>query len=195
MEYEVEGSYGLMERDIERRAAERANEKARASRWNLNVAILAYALLVAVVLMRFQGVSIEVVAIIAIAGLAVVWFIGRRTERQQYRRFYEEELKVLQELRSGGRIEALLSSPLTRREAEVLDYIAHGYMNKQIAAKLYISEQTIKNHMSSILRKLEVSDRTQAVVMAMQNGWVSSRGGESSEPVASDKINISPQKI
>ena len=195
MEYEVEGSYGLMERDIERRAAERANEKARASRWNLNVAILAYALLVAVVLMRFQGVSIEVVAIIAIAGLAVVWFIGRRTERQQYKRIYEEELKMLQELRSGGRAEALLSSPLTRREAEVLDYIAHGYMNKQIAAKLYISEQTIKNHMSSILRKLEVNDRTQAVVMAMQNGWVSSRGSESSEPVASDKINISPQKI
>ncbi len=186
---------GLMEKDIERQTAERAKEKARASRWNMNVAILAYALLVAVVLMRFQGVSIEVVAIIAIAGLAVVWFIGRRTEKQQYKRIYEEELKMLQNLRSGGRAEALLSSPLTRREAEVLDYIAHGYMNKQIAAKLFISEQTIKNHMSSILRKLEVSDRTQAVVMAMQNGWVSSRGGESSEPVASDKINISPQKI
>lgn len=195
VEYEVEGSYGLMERDIERRVAERAKEKARASRWNLNVAILAYALLVAVVLMRLEGVSIEIVALIAVAGLGVVWLIGRRTERQQYKRFYEEELKMLQELRSGGRAEALLSSPLTRREAEILDYIAHGYMNKQIAVKLFISEQTIKNHMSSILRKLEVSDRTQAVVMAMQNGWVSSWSGESPEPVSGGKINISPQKF
>ena len=195
VEYEVEGSYGLMERDIDRHAAERAREKARVSRWNLNVAILTYALLVAVVLMRFEGVPIEIVALIAVAGLSAVWFIGRRTERQQYKRFYEEELKMLQELRSGGRAEALLSSPLTRREAEILDHIAHGYMNKQIAAKLFISEQTIKNHMSSILRKLEVSDRTQAVVMAMQNGWVSSWGDESSESGSSDKVNISPQKI
>jgi DNA-binding NarL/FixJ family response regulator len=44
--------------------------------------------------------------------------------------------------------------------------------NKQVAYALSISEQTVKNHMSSILRKLAVNDRTQAVVHAMRQGWI-----------------------
>jgi DNA-binding NarL/FixJ family response regulator len=44
--------------------------------------------------------------------------------------------------------------------------------NKQVAYQLSISEQTVKNHMSSILRKLAVNDRTQAVVYAMRQGWI-----------------------
>ena len=62
---------------------------------------------------------------------------------------------------------------LLERETEVLSYVACGYGNKQIAHALKISEQTIKNHMTSILRKLDASDRTHAVVMAMQYGWIS----------------------
>ena len=50
--------------------------------------------------------------------------------------------------------------------------IAQGMTNKQVAYALSISEQTVKNHMSSILRKLSVNDRTQAVVYAMRQGWI-----------------------
>jgi DNA-binding NarL/FixJ family response regulator len=55
---------------------------------------------------------------------------------------------------------------------EILDNIAQGMTNKQVAYALSISEQTVKNHMSSILRKLSVNDRTQAVVYAMRQGWI-----------------------
>lgn len=61
---------------------------------------------------------------------------------------------------------------LTRRECEVLQLLADGKSNKGIADALSISEKTVKNHVSSILQKLNVNDRTQAVVVAIKNGWV-----------------------
>jgi len=63
-------------------------------------------------------------------------------------------------------------SPLSEREIEILDYVAHGNSNKEVARVLSISDQTVKNHMSSILRKLAVNDRTQAAVLAMRYGWI-----------------------
>ncbi|MBP1992633.1 response regulator [Paenibacillus eucommiae] len=64
------------------------------------------------------------------------------------------------------------NSPLTKREAEVLRLMAEGKSNKLIGEVLFISEKTVKNHVSSILQKLEVDDRTQAVISAIKNGWV-----------------------
>ena len=66
-----------------------------------------------------------------------------------------------------------IMSPLTPREIEILDYIAKGYLNKQIAVELGISEQTIKNHVTSILRKLNANARTEAVVLAIKQGVIS----------------------
>ncbi len=63
-------------------------------------------------------------------------------------------------------------SPLTGREIEILDWVSKGTSNKQIARQLSISDQTVKNHITSILRKLNANDRTQAVIMAIQHGWV-----------------------
>lgn len=57
---------------------------------------------------------------------------------------------------------------LSAREQEVLDLMAEGLGNKDIAQQLYISEKTVKNHVSSILRKLDVADRVQAVVQAVK---------------------------
>lgn len=68
-----------------------------------------------------------------------------------------------------------LLSPLTRRETEILNYIAKGLLNKQIAGQLGISEQTIKNHVTSILRKLNANARTEAVVLAIKQGLISIR--------------------
>ena len=62
--------------------------------------------------------------------------------------------------------------PLTPRETEILNYVAQGLANKQIALKLSISEQTIKNHVTSILRKLNANARTEAVVIAIKQGLI-----------------------
>lgn len=64
------------------------------------------------------------------------------------------------------------SIPLSVREIEVLDCVAQGLSNKEIADALYITEQTVKNHMTAVLRKLEVTDRVQAVLFAVKHGWV-----------------------
>jgi DNA-binding NarL/FixJ family response regulator len=61
---------------------------------------------------------------------------------------------------------------LSPREIEILDLVARGNSNKIIGRKLSISDQTVKNHVSAILRKLEVNDRTEAVVYALRNGWI-----------------------
>ncbi len=62
--------------------------------------------------------------------------------------------------------------PLSPREMEILKLITRGLSNKEIAYTLGISHQTVKNHMTSILRKLDVDDRTQAAVVALRRGWV-----------------------
>jgi len=62
--------------------------------------------------------------------------------------------------------------PLSNREMEVLEYMVQGLSNKQIATLMNISHQTVKNHVTSILRKFCVEDRTEAVVYALQHGWV-----------------------
>ncbi|MCI0475046.1 MAG: response regulator transcription factor [Anaerolineales bacterium] len=62
--------------------------------------------------------------------------------------------------------------PLSTREMEILTCITRGRSNKEIAQQLGISRQTVKNHMTSILRKLAVNDRTQAAVYALKRGWI-----------------------
>lgn len=62
--------------------------------------------------------------------------------------------------------------PLSDREMEVLSCVVRGMSNKEIASRLGISHQTVKNHVTAILRKFGVEDRTQAVVYALKRGWV-----------------------
>ncbi|BBW97653.1 response regulator [Geobacillus subterraneus] len=78
----------------------------------------------------------------------------------------------------GGAVKREVRRPfhlLTRRECEVLQLLAYGKSNRAIGEALCISEKTVKNHVSSILQKLNVNDRTQAVVVAIKNGWVEVR--------------------
>jgi len=65
-----------------------------------------------------------------------------------------------------------LITPLSHREVEILKYVAEGNPNKGIAAALDISQQTVKNHITSIMRKLNANDRTHAVVLAMRSGLI-----------------------
>jgi DNA-binding NarL/FixJ family response regulator len=64
-------------------------------------------------------------------------------------------------------------SPLTERELEVLQALAHGLSNREIAAQLVITEGTVKNHVSNLIDKLEVRDRTQAVLKGQELGLIS----------------------
>lgn len=61
---------------------------------------------------------------------------------------------------------------LTKREIEVLKLLSYGFYNKDIGEKLSISERTVKNHISSIFRKIEVADRTQAAIFAIRNNLI-----------------------
>ncbi len=80
-------------------------------------------------------------------------------------------LKEFEELAVYEDVEEMFM-PLSPREMEILRYVAKGASNKEIARALGISRQTVKNHMSSILRKLAVNDRTQAAVLALRRGWI-----------------------
>jgi DNA-binding NarL/FixJ family response regulator len=77
----------------------------------------------------------------------------------------------IQELKINGDTETRFA-PLTPRESEILQFVARGLTNKKIGYLLGISEQTVKNHLTSLLRKIGVNDRTQAVVYAIQHGWI-----------------------
>jgi NarL family two-component system response regulator LiaR len=80
--------------------------------------------------------------------------------------------KLLQELLTPSE-KPPTSDPLTQREVEVLRLIAQGYENKEIAAKLVISEATARTHVSNILSKLHLASRTQAALYALREGLAS----------------------
>ncbi len=84
----------------------------------------------------------------------------------------EQVLLQFQEPSWRSEAEAFIS-PLTSREKEVLKCISQGYANKKIAYEFDISEQTIKNHVASIMRKLNANARTDAVIIAAKQGLIS----------------------
>ena len=76
---------------------------------------------------------------------------------------------LVQEMRRSSKVPP--ESTLTKRENEVFKMVIRGFTNQQIAAELFISEGTVRYHISNILGKLQVSNRTQAVLYALQQGW------------------------
>ena len=82
-------------------------------------------------------------------------------------------LRQFQDIAAIGMTIEDITTPLTSKEVQILNYIAEGNTNKRIASVLGISEQTIKNHVSAILRKLNANDRAHAVFLALRNGWIS----------------------
>ncbi|HLR74568.1 MAG TPA: response regulator transcription factor [Virgibacillus sp.] len=88
---------------------------------------------------------------------------------QEYRRLARENASATSEHSIEYRKPLHL---LTKRECQVLQLMAEGNSNRAVSESLYISEKTVKNHVSNILQKMKVNDRTQAVVTAIRNGWV-----------------------
>jgi DNA-binding NarL/FixJ family response regulator len=80
---------------------------------------------------------------------------------------------IISELRELYNNEEIInpSSPFRRRETEAISYISQGYSNKEIAASLGISQQTVKTYVTSTMTKLDAKDRTEAAVKAIKNNW------------------------
>lgn len=74
---------------------------------------------------------------------------------------------------AAGDLATTAFAPLSARETEILQAIAEGLTNKGVGERLSISEATVKNHVTSILRKLAVNGRTQAVLFALKQNWIS----------------------
>ncbi len=85
--------------------------------------------------------------------------------------------RVMDRLRHPDLLAAPPGEGLTERERQVLSLMAKGFRNKEIARKLFISEKTVKIHVANVLNKLSASNRTEAVVIAMQRGIVSQDAG------------------
>lgn len=156
---------------IERLAMQMARNKADIAKWGVNLVIFLFAILVTIIILTGQGIGVGIVAPLAISGLAVAWFLAWRKGRRLYEHFYAEELLDLRETPDKGAAgsDELISS----REKQILSYVAQGQTNKRIATELGISEQTVKNHVTSVLRRLHAKDRTEAVVIAIKQGLIS----------------------
>lgn|SRR5690625_2805894 len=87
----------------------------------------------------------------------------------------EDYRKLIEEEEGNGEVEETFERPYhlyTKRECEILQLLTDGQTNRKIAETLSISEKTVKNHVSSLFKKMQVNDRTQAVVTAIRNNWV-----------------------
>ncbi len=88
--------------ELERAAARRARDRANAAKWNLDVAIFLFAVVIIVIILSVQGIGIEILAPVAVFGLAMVWLVEWRQGRQLYQRFYDEELSKLEQELKGA---------------------------------------------------------------------------------------------
>jgi DNA-binding CsgD family transcriptional regulator len=177
-----ENNQELIKSLLRQRAAERASSR----RWNQYSLLVISAVLIAVIILQARQISLYVTGGVALAGLCIFWFFtfvqGRRLEQK----LYEQETADYQNLSSGGLTPPAAGarggeSPLSTRELEVLRCIVQGCTNKEIARKMYISEQTAKNHITHILKKMNVTDRTAAAVMALRLGLIKTGAGGQTE--------------
>ncbi len=162
---------------------QRVKSRAAALRWNLNGLMVIYAFLIIILVLSFSAISSMFIALIAVAGLAVIWFYStlrvKKIEDELYRQEiidYGEMLKqaestqIQRDISPASAGQALC--PLSKRELEVLILVGSGRRNRSIARELHISEMTVKNHISHIFEKMAVEDRIGAVILAIQNGWL-----------------------
>jgi DNA-binding CsgD family transcriptional regulator len=145
--------------------------------WNTRSLVLLYTTLVAILVLELEKVSVGIVTAIAVVSLLVFIILNRihseklkkqvlNRESDGYKRF------LTQSTETGGDGAAAIETTLSHREIQILELIAEGNINKQIARELGLSPATVRNHVSRLMQKLDVNDRTAAVVLALSNGWI-----------------------
>ena len=169
----------------------RAKEKASSLRWNGYTLVTACAILATVAILELREVGTIPVAAVAVSGLLAVWISSQIQAKRIESQSLRDELRVYLELlakrtaegaaQASSTAEPATESPLTDRETEVLAMIAEGKSNKETAVALHISDQTVKNHISHIFAKLDVSDRTSAVLLAVNRGWIKANVSQRSQ--------------
>ena len=148
-----------------------ARSRANASKWDINILIILFAVLIAEMILISIAVDLRIVAVIAITGLSSVWYLGSMKEKLLVRKFYAEEVESLEQQTNEQPDQ--LQKQLADREKEILLLASKGYSNKMIGAELGISVNTVKIVMSRIMTKLEANDRTEAVVIALKRKIIS----------------------
>jgi len=96
MENKIESPKRVVDSEAEEMARRIAQERSRTARWDLDIAVFLFAILIIVVILLFQGVGMQIVAPVAVFGLVMVWITGWRRGRQLYQQFYKEELYRLE---------------------------------------------------------------------------------------------------
>ena len=159
---------------------QRATERAQTKRWNIYSLLLIWLVLALIIILNIFDANLYLTGGIAMLGLIGLWLITYRRGKKLEKVFFHEETENLKN-RFPSQLEpntfaapAAEPSPLSPREMEVLTLIVRGNSNKEIAKLMCITPQTTKNHITHILKKLDVADRTAAAVMALSLGWVKS---------------------
>jgi membrane protein YdbS with pleckstrin-like domain len=102
-------------KELERQASMKARDKSRVARWDIDIAILLFAVLIVVIVLLFQNVGIEIVSAVAVVGLALVWLTGWRRGNQLYKKFYAEELIRMHEtLKMGKTVEETIEEKVQK---------------------------------------------------------------------------------
>ena len=159
------------DQEVEHLATKMAKSRTNIAMWDLNIVFLLFAVLVIVVIMISLDVDTMIVSPVAIVGLLMVWVMGRRRGKRLFQQYFVEEFSNLQQ--DTDKEVTALADPLTAREIEILRYVSQGFANKRIAHELGISVNTVKIFMRRIMTKLNASDRTGAVVIAIKSGIIS----------------------
>jgi DNA-binding CsgD family transcriptional regulator len=173
-ESEVKTSISLIRKMIEQAAKERG----LSMRLNAGLIILAYFLINSIIFLVMFHSNILSILFLSIAGLAALIFLSYYRERMLNKRQNEFMTMALISLNSPENEDSGLEKqntskiPLTARELEILSFVAIGGTDKLVAARLGLSESTVKNHLRSVYTKLEVNDRTSAVLLALRFGWL-----------------------
>ena len=109
--------------EIEQTATQKARDRAKAARWDLDIAVFLFAVLIIIIILLFQDIGIEIVAPVAVFGLAMVWLLGWRRGKQLYQRFYDEEiLKLESELKRAvkGAVEESVEETIEEKVQKAL---------------------------------------------------------------------------
>jgi DNA-binding CsgD family transcriptional regulator len=150
-------------------------DNASKQKWSIQALVFIYISLIIVIMMGLKNVNAEGVAVFAISALIIFITINYtqwKGEKTPAKETMEETNTVADERTNTKVTMTATASTLSPREKQILQLIATGNMNKQIALELGLSPATIRNQISHMMQKLNVSDRTAAVVMAISNGWI-----------------------